>query len=221
MEWAIPALPAHAFCTHSHGQETPFPSEHVFSSLSRNKAERLPPLQPPPPRLLVLQQEQAGKASGPSSRVPGLAGWTRPSHRHRPGLSCRRGREISSASGYADGREPGRSTQTAGGSRTGPALSSPLPGTALQPKVGRRVGGQAQAAGPTLTWRLCSPSRQAEIKVTGVSLVGLPGAGTPQDPEAPTSLDPAPPRPLCEWGHVGGWGSGFQSYVWAHSSPGK
>lgn len=95
------------------------------------------------------------------------------------------------------------------GSRTGPALSSPLPGTALQPKGARRAGGGG--AGPTLTWRLCSPSRQAEIKATGVSLVGFPGARTPRDPKAPASSDPALARPLCEWDHTGGW---------AHSSPG-
>lgn len=57
------------------------------------------------------------------------------------------------------------------------------------------MGGQARATGPTLTWTLCGPSRQAEIKVTGVSLVGLPQARTPRDPAAPTSLHASVPGP--------------------------
>jgi len=47
----------------------PFPSDQVFSSLSRYEAEGLPPLRPAAPGLLLLQQEQAGKASGPRPRA--------------------------------------------------------------------------------------------------------------------------------------------------------
>lgn len=133
--------------------------------------------------------------------------------------SLQNGGRGSLAWAYADTREPGRSTQTAASSGTGPALSSPLPGTALHPKVARQAGGQARAAGPTLTWRLCSPSRQAEIKATGVSLVGLPGAGTPQDPEAPASLDPGLARSLCKRGPCRGLGLWIPGLGWAHSLP--
>lgn len=143
--------------------------------------EEAPRPRPLPPGLPVLQQKWASEASGPSPR----SGRVDTSFTQAPVLtSLQEGEEGASASVHKGRREPGRSAQTAG-SRTDPARSSHLPGTALQPKVARQVGGQARATGPTLTWRLCSPSRQAEIKATGVSLVGLPRARTPQDPACP------------------------------------
>ena len=68
-------------------------------------------------------------------------------------------------------RHPGRSTQIAGSEPQTQPTSRHSPATR-----GGQAGGWAGSPGllaPTLTWRLCSPSRQAEIKATGVSLVGL------------------------------------------------
>ena len=65
---------------------------------------------------------------------------------------------------------------------------SQLPGTALQPEAARQAGGRAAlGCWPPHSPGDCSPSRQAEIKATGVSLVGLPWAGT------------HPPGPCCPY----------------------
>lgn len=68
------------------------------------------------------------------------------------------------------------------------------------------MGGQQAALShqPHTHLETLQPQPQAEIKVTGVSLVGLPRARTPQDPAAPTPLDvqhlPGPSVSEVKWG---------------------
>lgn len=65
-------------------------------------------------------------------------------------------------------------------------MSSRRPAQPGNPRQGQAAG----SAGPLAHTHLetLRPQPQAEIKATGVSLGGLPWAGTPQDPAAPVSL---------------------------------
>lgn len=189
VKWAVSALQAHAFASRATAERHHFLLNMFLLSgemgQKRNLHSGLGS------RLLALQQTQASEASGPSS---GLAGWMCPSYRHRPRLACRRWERVLSASIWESRKGPGRSTQTAG--RTDSALSSQLPGTALQPRQpGRQVGG---SSGPLVPHSPgdCSPSRQAVIKGTDVSLVSLSRARNPQDPDAPIPVDSALARPF-------------------------
>lgn len=113
----------------------------------------------------------------PRDPAPGTAGWTRPSHRQWPRLPCGGGGAEESSSASVAGQEGGR--QKRADSRRQQA-----PRTALRPAA---AGGQPWATGPTLTWRLCSPSLRLKSKQRATHWWACLGA---------RPLGPLLPRPL-------------------------
>lgn len=153
----------------------------------------------------------------PRDPAPGTAGWTRPSHRQWPRLPCGEGGAEESSSASIAGQEGGR--QKRADSRQQQDRRIPerqAPCTALQPAA---AGGQPWATGPTLTWRL-QPQPQAEIKATGISLVGLPRGKAPGAPAAPTPWDSQHFQALPWAGPSKRLKPEVQSYGRAHCSSG-